>query len=46
MVIDYLGEVGFGRVSIEVDDFKFFCGFYLWFLVNCGDIDICGEKCF
>ncbi|ADL42106.1 glycoside hydrolase family 2 sugar binding [Caldicellulosiruptor obsidiansis OB47] len=42
--IDYLGEAGLGRVSIEVDDLKSFCGSYPWFLANCGDIDICGEK--
>ncbi|WP_232841583.1 DUF4982 domain-containing protein [Caldicellulosiruptor acetigenus] len=42
--IDYLGEAGLGRVSFEVDELKSFCGSYPWFLANCGDIDICGEK--
>jgi beta-galactosidase len=42
--IDYLGEAGIGRVSIDREEANNFLGKYPWFLANCGDIDICGEK--
>ncbi|MCX7845458.1 MAG: DUF4982 domain-containing protein, partial [Dictyoglomaceae bacterium] len=42
--MDYLGEAGIGRVSLDEEDFQNFLGKYPWFIANCGDIDICGEK--
>ncbi|MEN2984206.1 MAG: glycoside hydrolase family 2 TIM barrel-domain containing protein [Dictyoglomaceae bacterium] len=42
--IDYLGEAGIGKVSLDEEDFKNFLGQYPWFTANCGDIDICGDK--
>lgn len=41
--IDYLGEAGIGRVSVDRED-RMPCGNFPWFYANCGDIDICGEK--
>jgi beta-galactosidase len=40
--IDYLGEAGIGRVSL--DEQRAFSAPYPYHLANCGDIDICGFK--
>lgn len=42
--IDYLGEAGIGRVCTDENKAKIFGGEFPWFLANCGDIDIWGEK--
>ncbi|MEJ5228599.1 MAG: glycoside hydrolase family 2 TIM barrel-domain containing protein [Pseudothermotoga sp.] len=41
---DYLGEAGLGRYCLSESEIKSFGGDFPWFLANCGDIDICGEK--
>lgn len=42
--IDYLGEAGLGRVSIEADDLKSFCGSYPWFLAIVGILIFVGKN--
>lgn len=42
--MDYLGEAGIGRVSLNEEDFQNFLGKFPWFISNCGDIDIWGDK--
>lgn len=42
--IDYLGEAGIGKVSIGMEGVRNYLGEFPWFIANCGDIDICGEK--
>lgn len=42
--IDYLGEAGIGKVSLEEEDFQSFLGRFPWLISGCGDIDICGDK--
>lgn len=42
--MDYLGEAGVGKVSLDEEDFQSFLGKYPWFISGCGDIDICGDK--
>ncbi len=41
--IDYLGEVGVGRVEID-KEVGFIGAQYPWFYANVGDIDVCGFK--
>lgn len=41
--IDYLGEVGIGRVEID-EKVGFLGAHYPWFYANVGDMDVCGFK--
>jgi len=41
--IDYLGEVGIGRVEID-KEVSFLGAEYPWFYANVGDMDVCGFK--
>ncbi|MEK3794429.1 glycoside hydrolase family 2 TIM barrel-domain containing protein [Paenibacillus sp. FSL R7-0204] len=41
--IDYLGEVGIGRVEIDKEA-GFLGASYPWFYANVGDMDVCGFK--
>ena len=39
---DYIGEAGIGKVMVDAPiEFR---SPYPWYLANCGDIDICGQK--
>jgi beta-galactosidase len=40
--LDYLGEVGIGRVAYEGEP-EDFAAPYPWTIAGCGDIDICGD---
>ncbi len=42
--MDYLGEAGIGRASLDENEAKNFLGGFPWLISNCGDIDICGDK--
>ncbi|PAD44080.1 hypothetical protein CHH54_03640 [Bacillus sp. 7520-S] len=41
--IDYLGEVGIGRVEVD-KDIDFLGAGYPWFYAHVGDMDVCGFK--
>ncbi|ACI19277.1 glycoside hydrolase family 2 TIM barrel-domain containing protein [Dictyoglomus thermophilum] len=42
--MDYLGEAGIGRASLDENEARNFLGHFPWLISNCGDIDICGDK--
>ncbi|MCX7720649.1 MAG: DUF4982 domain-containing protein [Dictyoglomus thermophilum] len=42
--MDYLGEAGIGRSSLDENEARNFLGHFPWLISNCGDIDICGDK--